>query len=187
MVKDDVQLYECITRHPYVHQLLEPGPLEMAWDSFLHNHSGLLIYFGFADIFWSWCSDVRLCYCSICSMYLLYWPPSLFADDLFPNGEPVVNARNRLCAYRQMVFWCWPGIRRRERRPLPSCLVSMIRAKFPPTEDEEVFADFIWKDFSYGPDVEGKYLLRIGISLTFCPGITLVCCWAKQFSSSGDE
>lgn len=78
-----------------------------------------------------------------------------FVENLFPNAEPVTNAKNRLCSYRQMVFWCWPGIRRKERRPLPSCLVAYIRAKFPPTDNEEQFADFVWKDFSYGDESEG--------------------------------
>jgi hypothetical protein len=86
---------------------------------------------------------------AIISMY------SVSIENIFPNGEPVRNARKRLCAYRQMVFWCWPGIKRKERRPLPACLVALIRQKFPPTDDEEEFADFVWKDFSYDPAEDG--------------------------------
>ncbi|XP_067931047.1 uncharacterized protein [Watersipora subatra] len=62
-------------------------------------------------------------------------------NNLFPFGEPSPNARKRLCAYRNLVFWLMPQIRRGERRPLPACLVSKIRALFPPTDDEKEFAD----------------------------------------------
>ena len=81
--------------------------------------------------------------------------PSLWlwlVEDLFPDEEPNVNAKKRLCAYRNLVFWCWPNIRRKERRPLPSCLVSLVRATFPPTDNEEEFANWQFAGFCYAED-----------------------------------
>ena len=74
----------------------------------------------------------------------------LILEDLFPGAS--TNLRKRLCSYRSMVFWCWPDIRRGERRPLPSCLVHMIRATFPPTEDEEQYAEWQFKGFCYADE-----------------------------------
>ena len=70
-----------------------------------------------------------------------YFSFIVLVDNIFPFGEPSPNAQKRLCAYRNLVFWLMPQIRRGERRPLPACLVSKIRALFPPTDDEEEFAD----------------------------------------------
>ena len=72
------------------------------------------------------------------------------AANLFPRGEPKHNSRKRLCAYRGLVFWLSSEVRRKERIPLPSCLVSMVRATFPPTENEEEFADYVFAGFCYG-------------------------------------
>lgn len=55
--------------------------------------------------------------------------------------------QQRLAAYRSMIFWTYPDIKKKERRPLPSCLYMLIRAMFPPTDDEELFADFIFTKF----------------------------------------
>lgn len=51
-----------------------------------------------------------------------------------------------------MIFWAFPDIKRKERRPLPSCLYMMIRAIYPPTDDDEEFADFIFS--KYIPEAE---------------------------------
>ena len=49
-----------------------------------------------------------------------------------------INAQRRLSAYRALIFWTFPDIRRRDRRPLPSCVYGMVRAMYPSEEDEEL-------------------------------------------------
>ena len=56
----------------------------------------------------------------------------------------------RLCAYREIAFWIYTDLQRKERRPIPSCLVLKVRATFPPTDGEELFADWQFKGFIYG-------------------------------------
>lgn len=84
-----------------------------------------------------------------------------FAAQQYPNADELkCNARwtreaiealkmkqRRFSAYRAMVFWAFPNIRRKERRPLPSCLYMQIRAQYPPTLDDEEFADHIFTKF----------------------------------------
>ena len=65
--------------------------------------------------------------------------------------KQMLNAQRRLTAYRALVFWTYPDIRRGERRALPSCVYSMVRAAYPPTEDEE-YAD--WEHSVYVSDGE---------------------------------
>lgn len=65
-----------------------------------------------------------------------------------------VNAQKRLCAYRALIFWTYPDIRRRERRPLPSCIYAMVRAMFPSEQDEEIWADLQHTVFFAEPDDE---------------------------------
>ena len=52
-----------------------------------------------------------------------------------------INAQRRLAAYRSVIFWTYPDIKRRQRKPLPSCVYGMIRATYPSHEDEEIWAD----------------------------------------------
>lgn len=59
------------------------------------------------------------------------------------------NEQKRLCAYRSLVFWAFPHIRRGERRPLPSCIYAMVRAMFPSIQNEEVYADWQHTAFTY--------------------------------------
>ena len=56
-------------------------------------------------------------------------------------------AQRRLSAYRALIFWTYPDIKRAERKPLPSCVYSLARAMFLPTDDEEVFADTDFTSF----------------------------------------
>ena len=66
-------------------------------------------------------------------------------------------AQRRLSAYRALIFWTYPDIKRAERKPLPSCVYGLVRAMFPPTDDEEVFAD---TDFtSYVPEAQDDQLV----------------------------
>ena len=60
------------------------------------------------------------------------------------------HQRWKLCAYREIVFWIYTDIQRKERRPLPSCVVLKVRATFPPTDNEEEFADWQFTGFVYG-------------------------------------
>ena len=72
----------------------------------------------------------------------------IFAGDTLPSAPQ--HQRLGLCSYRELVFWIFTDLQRKERRPLPSCLVLKVRATFPPTEDEELFADWVFKGFVYG-------------------------------------
>ena len=51
---------------------------------------------------------------------------------------------------REIVFWIYTDIQRKERRPLPGCVVLKVRATFPPTDNEEEFADWQFTGFVYG-------------------------------------
>ena len=64
------------------------------------------------------------------------------------------NAKKRFCFYRAIVMWLYPGLRRKERKPLPACLYSYIQALFPPTDDEEQFAEWQFSKFAYNIDIE---------------------------------
>ena len=48
-----------------------------------------------------------------------------------------------------MAFWCFGNLERKERRPLPTCLVYK-RTKFAATEHDKEHADWLFKGFSYG-------------------------------------
>lgn len=52
-----------------------------------------------------------------------------------------INAQRRMCAYRSVIFWTYPEIRRRQRKPIPSCVYLMIRSMYPNADDEELWAD----------------------------------------------
>ena len=56
---------------------------------------------------------------------------------------------NRHVAYRQFVRWCWGVLGRDIRVVLPSCVVSCIRAHFPPPGDED---DFVFVDFHFADE-----------------------------------
>ena len=53
------------------------------------------------------------------------------------------HQRLRLCIYRELVFWIYTVLQCKEKGPLPSYLVLKVRATFPPTQDEELFADWL--------------------------------------------
>ena len=75
------------------------------------------------------------------------------ADELVP-GHPYseeeikvrVDAQRRLCAYRALVFWTWPDIGK-HRRPLPSCIYALVRAKFDGGVSDEEYADMSHTEF----------------------------------------
>ncbi|XP_074643616.1 P2X purinoceptor 7-like [Tubulanus polymorphus] len=45
--------------------------------------------------------------------------------------EGNINEKHRHVAYRQFVRWCWGYCGPKNRKILPSCVVSAIRAQFP--------------------------------------------------------
>ena len=80
-----------------------------------------------------------------------------------------------LCAYLELAFWLMPQIRRSERRPLPACLVSKIRALFPATDNEEEFADYVFNGFCYGDEETWRLWLRILDQLYIVGGTHFYC------------
>ena len=58
------------------------------------------------------------------------------------------HKKHRHVAYRQFVRWCSDILGKEIRVPLPSCVVSCIRAHFPPPglEEEFVFEGFKFAD-----------------------------------------
>lgn len=71
----------------------------------------------------------------------------VFTANLFP-GAPA-SQRKRLCSYRNLAFWIWSDLRRKERRPLPACVVRKVREKFPPSDEDEQCAEWVFKGFCY--------------------------------------
>ena len=68
-------------------------------------------------------------------------------ESLVPNEQLTEEdvqkaqmAQRRLSAYRALIFWTYPDIKRADHRPLPSCVHGLVRDMFPPTADE-VIAD----------------------------------------------
>lgn len=59
-----------------------------------------------------------------------------------------LHKKNRHIAYRQFVRWCWGFLGKEIRVPLPSCVVSCIRAHFPPPglEEDFHFTGFLFAD-----------------------------------------
>lgn len=83
-------------------------------------------------------------------------PTKIDAETLTPNQhlseaevKRLKNEQYRLSAYRSLIFWAYPKLRRGERRPLPACIYAMVRAKFPSVDDEEIYADFNHTLFTY--------------------------------------
>lgn len=79
-------------------------------------------------------------------IYILF-----LTDEIFPENptEADLMKKKRFCAYRNLVFWFYPGIKKRVRKPMSACLYAYIQARFPPTENEEDFADNEFSKFTY--------------------------------------
>lgn len=71
------------------------------------------------------------------------------SDDIFPKQptEQDKQRKKRFCAYRSMVFWLYLELKKGQRRPLPACMYSAIQAMFPPTANEEDFADWRFSEY----------------------------------------
>lgn len=80
--------------------------------------------------------------------------PLFSLEDMFDETRHDANSKSRFCAYRFLVFWLYPDIKRGERRPLPACLYSFVQATFPPTDNEEEFADWQFSKFVYGEELD---------------------------------
>ena len=59
------------------------------------------------------------------------------------------HKKHRHVACRQFVRWCWDILGKEIRVPLPSCVVSCIRAHFPPPGLEE---DFVFEGFKFADE-----------------------------------
>lgn len=131
--------YDCITSHPGVQQLLQDAPLEIAYNSFLAYH-GTVTYGHPFHLFIT--IMIELVDVSL---------PFLLAEEIFTQNptEADQQKKKRFCAYRNLIFWFYPGIKRRERKPLSACLYAYIQARFPPTQNEEDFADHEFSKFTY--------------------------------------
>lgn len=53
-------------------------------------------------------------------------------DEVYHDDE---SAKKRFCSYRNLTFWLNPGIKKKQRTPLPACLYSYIQRKFPPSHN----------------------------------------------------
>ena len=75
------------------------------------------------------------------------------ADDLFPVNPTGadINKKKRFSSYRIFIYWLYPELKRRQRQPLSACLYGLIHARFPPTDNEEIFAD--WRFSKYADDI----------------------------------
>ena len=59
------------------------------------------------------------------------------------------HKKNRHVAYRTFVRWSWDILGKEIRVPLPSCVVSCIRAHFPPPGLEE---DLVYEGFKFADE-----------------------------------
>ena len=130
----------CITECEVISDLLRPGLLRTVYNNYrayhgetimknLRHHYPILLFTIFVTFYFA-----VTCY------------PDAYG--LQPNADlsqaeinTRINAQRRLSAYRSLVFWTYPDIRTKDRRPLPSCTYAMVRAVYPSTEDEEIWAD----------------------------------------------
>ena len=74
---------------------------------------------------------------------------NFFADDLFPTHptEADIKKKRRFMGYRLLAFWLHPDMKRKQRKPLPACLYNFVHCKYPPTDNEEDFADWRFSEF----------------------------------------
>lgn len=68
--------------------------------------------------------------------------------------EDLKKKQNRLAAYRALIFWTYPEIRKKERRPLPSCVYKMVRMKFSPSESDDELTNYDDVFTKYVPEAE---------------------------------
>ena len=64
--------------------------------------------------------------------------------------------QQRLAGYRAIVLHTWPYIPKKVRRPLSSCSYMLVRATYPPTDDEEQFAEHEFSVFRIAPEAHAE-------------------------------
>jgi hypothetical protein len=96
-------------------------------------------------------APLRVMFQNYCSSHNNTFPD---AEKLKPGSRytaadihRLLMKQRRLSAYRSLVFWTYPDIKKRQRYPLPSCVYGMVRAMFPPTDNEEEFADWVFSEY----------------------------------------
>lgn len=78
-------------------------------------------------------------------------PDGMLADTVHSEAT-----KGRFCSSRNLVFWLFPDINRKECRPLPACLYSWVQATFSPTDDQEEYADWQFSQFVYGQELDAQ-------------------------------
>ena len=75
---------------------------------------------------------------------------NFFSVDRFPTNATHEQKMSKLrfCSYRMIIGWLYPDLKRGQHRPLPACMYSEIQQRFPPTDDEELFADWRFSLYS---------------------------------------
>ena len=123
--------FNCIMQNLGIDEPLNEAPLELAFNSYLVHHGKHLFPMATQPYF------------SLKTAMFIY------ADNLFQQNplEAGIQLKERFCAYRNIVFYLYPGLKRREPHPLPACVYSYIQAQFPPTDNEEDFADWRFSNF----------------------------------------
>ncbi|XP_067948807.1 uncharacterized protein [Watersipora subatra] len=101
----------CITSCPNIGELMMYAPLRNMWHNYCTYHVPQR-------------PDAEL----------LQVGPNLTQEQI----TRLINEQKRLCAYRSLIFWAYPSLKRGERKPLPACIYAYVRALFPSTDDEEI-------------------------------------------------
>ena len=140
---------KCITELKSLNDLLKPGPLRVMYNNYTTCH-GKQMPNNWINV--TCCSSSFLCDITV--------PRYADAETLQPQANLTqqqinlrINAQRCLAAYRSVIFWTYANIRKKQRKPPPSCVYGMIRALFPSDPDEELWADLQHTVYTDGPDV----------------------------------
>ena len=68
-------------------------------------------------------------------------------NDLREDDKQYENNNFRFIAYRQYILWCHGHMGRRNRTPLPNCVLQKIREVFP--DDENTYIPYMDTDGAY--------------------------------------
>ena len=98
--------FSCILQNPRIDELLNDAPLELAYNSYLVIHGKHLF------------PMITQLYSSLSTATFTY------SDNIFPQNpsEADIQRKKRFCACRNIVFYLYPGLKRREQYPLPACV-----------------------------------------------------------------
>ena len=75
---------------------------------------------------------------------------NFFSEDRFPANATHEQKMSKLrfCSTGMIIGWLYPDLKRGQHRPLPACMYSEIQQRFPPTDDEELFAGWRFSLYS---------------------------------------